>query len=344
MPKPPTKPPRETHADRLLACLSEGPNGEADFAVGRILCGADPAWPNEPSTVALLHVWPGHRRLSALRLQSLITAGASLSLPIIAPELLRGYVCSKRHEEGALGLARYWAQHWANGLARDWARDWARYWARYLARYWARYLARDWAKHWVRDWNHDWTQDRAQKWARELVGDLAGYSGSDWVRRWAHDWAKNIGLDASQPANIDFALWEVSSLGRPAVRTRLARLDPEHTQESLPVVLRLLSQAARVSLYPGCDANGFDLALRAHDDSNGSDPLWSALARHLAWRSTREDKALLEDGTVVTLDELCDQHNLPHLPYLEDMPTELDIDWEGDEEDKPRPKLKSSRK
>lgn len=156
------------------------------------------------------------------------------------------------------------------------------------------------------------------------------------------------------------------------MRTRLARLDPEHTQESLPVVLRLLSQAARVSLYPGCDANGFDLALRAYDDSNGSDPLWSALARHLARRSTREDKALLEDlarhpekrdpplswgfkyivrgdilledGTVVTLDELCDQHNLPHLPYLEDMPPELDIDWEGDEEDKPRPKLKSSRK
>ncbi len=88
--------------------------------------------------------------------------------------------------------------------------------------------------------------------------------------------------------------------------------------------------------------------------------LWPALARHIARQSTPEDRELLEDaalnpeqyepplswglqfivrgdvmledGSVVTLDELCDQHGLPHLPYLEDMPPELDIDWDEESE------------
>ena len=31
---------------------------------------------------------------------------------------------------------------------------------------------------------------------------------------------------------------------------------------------------------------------------------------------------------VVTLDELCDELGLPHLPYLEEMPEELEVDWD----------------
>jgi len=86
------------------------------------------------------------------------------------------------------------------------------------------------------------------------------------------------------------------------------------------------------------------------------DPLWPALARHLARRSTEADRALLtdlaahpeqrepplswglryivrgdvllDDGSVVTLDELADEQGMEHLPYLEEMPPELDVDWE----------------
>jgi hypothetical protein len=37
---------------------------------------------------------------------------------------------------------------------------------------------------------------------------------------------------------------------------------------------------------------------------------------------------MLRDGSVVTLDELADEAGLPYLPYLEDMPDELEVDWE----------------
>ena len=81
--------------------------------------------------------------------------------------------------------------------------------------------------------------------------------------------------------------------------------------------------------------------------------LWSALARHLARCSTDADRELLidlarnpeqrepplswglrfivrgdllfDDGSIVTLDELCDELGLPRLPYLEDMPDEIEL-------------------
>ena len=39
---------------------------------------------------------------------------------------------------------------------------------------------------------------------------------------------------------------------------------------------------------------------------------------------------LLDGGRVITLDELCDLHGLPRLPLLEEMPDELEVDWEDD--------------
>jgi hypothetical protein len=37
---------------------------------------------------------------------------------------------------------------------------------------------------------------------------------------------------------------------------------------------------------------------------------------------------MLEDGTVITLDELADEVGVPRLPFLEDLPDELEVDWE----------------
>ena len=39
---------------------------------------------------------------------------------------------------------------------------------------------------------------------------------------------------------------------------------------------------------------------------------------------------LLEDGSIVTLDKLCDEYKLPHLPYPEDFPPKLEINREED--------------
>ncbi len=39
---------------------------------------------------------------------------------------------------------------------------------------------------------------------------------------------------------------------------------------------------------------------------------------------------LLDDGSFVTLDELCDKADLPHLPYLEELPDEIELPDEPD--------------
>ncbi|MCP4657770.1 MAG: hypothetical protein GY856_20370 [bacterium] len=120
--------------------------------------------------------------------------------------------------------------------------------------------------------------------------------------------------------------------------------------EDLPEGL-LLADACRLSLQPDGDPAEFEAALE--HDAASLDPLWPALARHLARRSTAEDRALLvdlarhpekrepplswglqfivrgdvmdNDGEVLTLDELCDELGLPRLPYLEEMPDELEL-------------------
>jgi hypothetical protein len=86
--------------------------------------------------------------------------------------------------------------------------------------------------------------------------------------------------------------------------------------------------------------------------------LWRALARHLVRRATPTDCTLLtdlaqhpekrdsplawglqfivrgdvlfDDGSIATLDELCDEAGVPRLPYLEDLPDELEVDWGGE--------------
>lgn len=82
-------------------------------------------------------------------------------------------------------------------------------------------------------------------------------------------------------------------------------------------------------------------------------PIWPALAKHIARRSTPNDRTLLldyakhpekageplswglqfivrgdvirEDGSILTLDEIADAAGLERLPLLEDMPPELEF-------------------
>jgi hypothetical protein len=116
-------------------------------------------------------------------------------------------------------------------------------------------------------------------------------------------------------------------------------------------LLALFRVACRAS-FASSDAGLRAAAARACDAFDG-DPLWPALARHVARISTTDDRALLEDlarhpeqrepplswglqhyvrgdlvfddDSVVTLDELCAQAGLAPLPLLETMPDELDI-------------------
>jgi hypothetical protein len=145
----------------------------------------------------------------------------------------------------------------------------------------------------------------------------------------------------------DFAPIEAASaVCRASVRAALAHLrrsgDP--TSE-----LRLFRCACCVSLGRGSYSQPLSDALERYQ----GDPLWPALARHIARRSTLEDRALLEDlagrpeqreapvswalryyvrgdlvmrdGSVVTMDEICDELGVPRLPLLENMPPEIDL-------------------
>jgi hypothetical protein len=136
-------------------------------------------------------------------------------------------------------------------------------------------------------------------------------------------------------------------LGRASPRAALAHGE---IPDGVPL-LALFRAACQASFVPD------DVSLRAATahacDTFSGDPLWPALARHVARMSTPEDRSLLEDlarhpekrepplswglqhyvrgdlvfddDSVVTLDELCAQAGLASLPLLEAMPDELDI-------------------
>jgi hypothetical protein len=145
-----------------------------------------------------------------------------------------------------------------------------------------------------------------------------------------------------------FVFLETCSVaGRAAPRAALA---DGKVPEGVPL-LALFRAACQASFVPG-DARLRAAVIRACDAFDG-DPLWPALARHVARISTADDRALLEDlarhpekrepplswglqhyvrgdlvfddDSVVTLDELCAQAGLAPLPLLEAMPDELDI-------------------
>ncbi len=149
--------------------------------------------------------------------------------------------------------------------------------------------------------------------------------------------------------------FEIDSLIRPnsiAVTT----ISVERERSEGPVTV--LHYACQASLRQQPNDDALDNALTVH--AHALNPLWPALARHIARRSTADDEELLRqaarapakypeplswglkyyvrgdvvflgsDGTVTvaTLDELCAEAGIDPLPLLEPMANELDIDWD----------------
>jgi hypothetical protein len=304
----------------------------ADMAWGRILSGLSPIWPLNPLLPGLLQVWPGRRRLAGLRLQVAHLSGGTrwdisqlAKFALQAPEKNRDWVSKAR------ALTRYLHPDLARYLTRDLAVDLD--------------VLLDRAGSWTPDWDRFWNRDSARDSARDLA--------RDWARGWARDsaghWATPLGLEPEQPWTRAFSSVELLSWGRAGARAslanvRLAEVSPES---------RLLSQAAKHSLNLSGDKDSFHRLLTSQP--RYLDPLWTALARHLARLSTPEDRALLidlaqhpekrepplswglqfivrgdvmlADGSIVTLDELADEAGLPRLPFLEEMEDELEVDW-----------------
>lgn len=86
---------------------------------------------------------------------------------------------------------------------------------------------------------------------------------------------------------MDFASIEIGSYGRGGARARLAA--PQSMGES-DAARRLLAAACRLSLRHDGDAEEFERTLAAYDDP---EPLWPALAKHLARQADEDDEKLL---------------------------------------------------
>lgn len=324
-------------------------------AASRLLNGGPPLWPNSPQKVGLLHIWPSYRRLAGMRLQLAVACGASRK-DLYRPASRLLLALSPKDSTLTQDLARQLAQELPRDLARDlaryWAREWTRDWTQDRTIYWTRGLARDWAKDWKRylavDWASDWTRYAARDWTRYLAQAWARDRASQWAEELALAWT----VSPQSEWLINFSIADLLSLGRAGARSLLA------TEYLKSLETALLSPACRLSLHPDSDPAPFQEALARH--APRLDPLWPALARHVARLSTREDRALLEDlaqnperrkpplrwglqfivrgdvmledGTIITLDELADEAGVPRLPFLDEMPDELEVDWEKNED------------
>ena len=346
--------PDEASATGTLIAFRESPSlTERQYAFGRVLAGTGRSWSDMPWEAILLAVWPSHRRIAGMRLQSLIAFVGDRQLGSVAAKALRKQFPNRHERSVARYLVRYVKAPPAVDIARDWARDWAKFvertewpqdwvwggsfgaldifapgWAKSVRSFWRTFRLVHWGREWARDWTRPWVRGLAPKWAK--------------------DWE----LDSSSDSALDYAIWEAGAFSRACVRARFAAIQRKMANPAVDL-LRVACWAS----FLDSGAGKLDSDLRDYENVPSLDPLWPALARHIARQSTQADRDLLEDlarhpekrepplrwglqylvrgdvmledGSVIQLDDLSRQHGLDPLPYLEDMPPELD--WDDDE-------------
>jgi hypothetical protein len=361
-------PPDETPAGWIMGALEQGPLvSERHLAWGRVWMSTSPFWGGETEMLGL-RLWPTRRGLISWAIQSAIGFGMGREEVYRTPwhRLLR-------EPDGARSLARSLASALARSLAMDFGMDFGMDFARDLATSLAMVLAMDLAKDLPRDLARDIAMYNAMDSARILTMDMATHKVLDlamsdaignarllatamvrWLTRLltrpnGRAIANSLALESSAPTTQDLTAWLIYSAGFAGTRTIFA-----HSKDTDPLT-DLLRTACRHSLDP---ARG---ALAASPFSG--DPLWAALARHVARSSTPDDRALLEahartpdqapeplrwglrymvrgdvmfeDGSVVNLDEIWaslrehfpqDAEQLQDLPWLDDMRPNIEMD------------------
>jgi calcineurin-like phosphoesterase family protein len=308
----------------LAAQNQRGPSARL-FAGGRALSGISPIWPGYPE--GLLHLWPSHRRRIGLSVQRMSSMDANRDA--IKKYILRLMHVSYRDHSLSLALAHALDRALARTLARELDIVLARAHTHEIDRALARELARELDVVLIRALAHD----------INLARDL------DLVLARARDLSSE---DPSQTLSVLAVQLPLASTLRRSLS--YLRIDPSHRQEdaALPVVLMI--PAARASILGEPEQQRLVDTIDSAKNRN-VDPLWIALARHVARISTQEDRELLEDlaahpekreaplswglqyivrgdvlmadGSEVTLDELCDEAGVPRYPLLEEMPPEI---------------------
>jgi hypothetical protein len=146
----------------------------------------------------------------------------------------------------------------------------------------------------------------------------------------------------SLPSTLNLGKVDIYALGIFTPRSLIAQLAPTSP------LLYIFSLACHLSLAPEAERDTLLAALLTHESD--LDPLWPALARHIARISTAEDRSLLEelaqhperrepplswglrhiirgdiildDGDTLTLDEVTEQMGMPRLSHLENISPE----------------------
>lgn len=359
-------------APALLA-LGAPTDSAAGVARSRVLHGASASWP-DGRELALLRLWPSTRVGLGVRLQTAISLRAQTSeivemLPSLLAPATRSWSdeARERTKELVQSLVRVFDKSLGPDLGRCFGRDlgiafecavgryYGHYFGRdlgpdYFGRDFGRVLSLDLPSGYSRDFGRVFEQEFGRYFARFFERYFGSDFGIDHLRRLFHSrrfFAFSAALLGASWLPT-FAVLEGSSMaGRAAPRAALA-----HGRIADGVPLLALFRAACQASFAPDDASLRDAAARSCDTFDG-DPLWPALARHLARISTAEDRALLadlarhpeqrepplswglqhyvrgdlvlEDDSVVPLDEMCAQAGLAALPLLEDMPDELDV-------------------
>lgn len=335
----------------------QGALSESGLAVGRILCGYAPLWPLDPIDVGYLHLWPGRRRVIGLRLQSAALAGASYAE---LAHLVGRW--SSESGSGERSVMREIRRNVGWGLERVVGKYFGRYIGRYVGQDLEQNVIR-WAEIYFEQYFERYILEILRMdYESDVALDVRGCLGH-YVRRFfdGHFWQdgeryfkqgfrfqliknckKDLGFEEAPPWMESFAVLDLINVGRDIAQLKAAL----YHIDNLPPLGRFMKVAARHSLdekpLPE-DAIPEDLP---HPD------LFVALAKHLCRCASSEDRALLislaqdpmrscpaplswglryivrgdirlDDGSIVTLDQLTQDAGVPPLPYLEDLPPEV---------------------
>lgn len=357
------KPAEGTPAGLIMDALERGPGMSAhQLAWGRVWMSTSPFWGGDVELLGL-RLWPVRRSWLGWAIQSAIGFGMGREQVFATPwhRLL--------HEPRAsvadgVDLARSIA---TDVLAIDLARsaatdittkvtvDFARHIAIDLAKYVSKELVAaevtfDLAKYLSTELARSIARDIATNLAKDIAKDIAKAVAEDSSGAYLNAFCSRFAYSFEVPSSQGLPLWFAYSVGFAGTRTVFV-----HSKRDHDALTELLRTACLHSFDP-------TLGPLPPNTFTG-DPLWPALARHVARCSTPEDRALLEtlarspdeapeplrwglryyvrgdilfeDGSVVTLDDIWaslrekfpeDADQLRDLPYLDELPPDIELD------------------
>ncbi|MBF0347130.1 MAG: metallophosphoesterase [Magnetococcales bacterium] len=316
------------------------------LAAYRIPAAASPLWSGSIAPwIVFLRLLPGRRSRLGQHLQVIASSEKQYELLKISSSILYDFIEAALDKE-KINLAHRVMSHVAPYSTQGWVDDVERYW-----RSCEKFNKNSFASFWGSDWRHDWVHKRVNYWTNDLV--------SSWALARAYPIAMELKLDEKNIDHLTGIFGEFYTLSRISPRAILAH----ETKQLLPLTppewqpeMRLFEVACRRSFDPKGDPEPFRDALRQYEQERQNDhPIWPLLAKLIARHIKKGDQEfkeleqiirnpeqsglpapyadavrywwrgdlLLLDGSEITLDQLLGID----LPYLEEMPDELD--WGG---------------